>query len=240
MHELVGAYAVDALPDEERRFFERHLDECVDCRGEVDELQATAALLGTAAFEGPPPGMRDRVLAAAAATAQETPEADQAAAGPTAPERVGPRERLRQLLPAVAAVIVLGVAGVTVAITQNRVDDGPADDRLAEVVAAPDAQIVDFSAPEGATARLVWSAEQAEGIFVTEGLGAAPHGHAYALWVIHEETPSLVGMFQPDEGGHASHAITDQLAGAAVVAVTVEPEEGVDAPTTEPLIVGEL
>lgn len=272
VHDLAGAYAVDALPDEERRFFERHLDDCVDCRGEVDDLQVTAALLGTAVWEEPPAGMRDRVLATAAATPQEaverpqTPEREpapereptphrgavsaQSPPPPTAPtqgpppptalEPHGPRERLRQLLPAVAAVIVLGVAGVTVVVTQTGVEP-PGDAQLAAVLASPDVQLVDMTAPDGATARVVWSPQRAEGVFLTDGLGAAPDGHAYALWVIEGESqPELAGMFQPDADGQARHAIADQLAGAVTVAVTVEPEGGVEQPTTEPIIVGQL
>lgn len=247
VHELAGAYAVDALPDDERRFFERHLDDCRDCRGEVDELQATAGFLGTAAAERPPAGMRDRALAAVAATPQEAPEREQAAVAtapvgtppqPRAPR--DPRERLRQLLPAVAAVIVLGVAGVTVAVTLAGTGEAPGEDPLAEIIAATDARIADLAAPEGTSARLVWSAQRGEGVFITEGLADAPDGHAYALWVIATDTPALVGMFQPDDQGNASHVIADQLAGAVTVAVTVEPEEGVEAPTTEPLIAGQL
>ncbi|MEX0658985.1 MAG: anti-sigma factor [Egibacteraceae bacterium] len=259
VHELAGAYALDALDEEERRSFERHLDDCGDCRVEVDEFQATGALLGTIADEEPPPGMRDRLLAAVAATPQAAPERApvalpaqeevpaqagvpvQAGVPASAPvdELKGRRERLRQLLPAVAAVIVLGVAGVTVVVTQTGTEPA-ADDQLAEAVAAPDARIVDLAAPDGATARLVWSDERGGGVFVTDGLAAAPSGHAYALWVIEAETPVLLGMFQPDEVGHASHRIDDQPPAGLTVAVTVEEEAGVQAPTTDPIIVGEL
>lgn len=258
MHDLVGAYAVDALPAEERRFFERHLDDCDECRSEVAELQVTASLLGTAAWEAPPPGLRDQVLAAVAVTPQEAASPAQPAEGgqradewavraPTgaAPTAAAPttwtaRERLRQLLPAVAAVIVLGVAGVTVVVTQTGGGPGP-DEQLAALVSAPDARIVDLAAPEGATARFVWSAEREEGIFLTDGLEAPPRGQAYALWVIEGESPpALVGMFEPDADGHARHPISDPSAGPVTVAVTVESEEGVEAPTSEPIIVGEV
>lgn len=259
VHELVGAYALDALDDEERRFFERHLDDCGDCRVEVDEFQATGALLGTIADEEPPPGMRDRLLAAVAATPQapQEPQEPPERAPVTLPAQEGVpaqepaprpapvdelrdrRERLRQLLPAVAAVIVLGVAGVTVVVTQTGTEP-VADDQLAEAVAAPDARIVDLAAPDGATARLVWSGEAGGGVFVTDGLATAPSGHAYALWVIEAETPVLLGMFQPDEAGHATHRIDGQPPAGLTVAVTVEEEAGVQAPTTDPIIVGEL
>lgn len=247
VHELVGAYALDALDDEERRFFERHLDDCGDCRVEVDEFQATGALLGTAVDEEPPPGMRERVLAAVAATPQAAPARgpaalpSQEAAPMSAPvhELRGPRERLRQLLPAVAAVIALGVAGVTVVVTQTGTEP-VGGDQLAEAIAAPDARFVDLAAPDGATARLVWSDARGGGVFVTDGLESAPDGHAYALWVIEAETPVLLGMFQPDERGHATHSIDGQPPAGLTVAVTVEVEDGVESPTTDPIIVGQL
>lgn len=244
-HELVGAYALDALPDEERRFFERHLASCAACRAEVDELQATASRLGDAAAEAPPAVLRERVLAAASVTPQEpAPAAPPVPVGtpataPTPPTPVERRvDRLRRLLPAVAAVIVLGAAGLVALATQTPSD--PAEGRLAELITAPDAELLDLAAPAGTTARFVWSAERGEGLLVTEGLAAAPDGHAYALWVIDQDAPALAGMFRPDERGHAAHTVTEGLAGAVAVAVTVEPAEGVDAPTTEPLIVGEL
>lgn len=259
VHDLVGAYAVDALPEEERRFFERHLDDCAQCRGEVGELQVTAALLGAAAEEAPPEGLRDQVLAAAAVTPQERAESSQASGGmaaaaptgaraPAAPSGPaasasawGARERIRQLLPAVAAVIVLGVAGVTVVATQAGVAPAP-EDGLAALVAAPDARIVDLRAPEGSTAKLVWSAEREEAIFLTDGLQAAPQGQAYALWIIAGDSPpALAGMFRPDADGQARHVISNPSSTDAVtVAVTVEPEDGVEAPTSDPIIVGEL
>lgn len=255
MHDLVGAYAVDALPGDERRFFERHLAECAGCRVEVDELQATGALLGMAAAEEPPSGLRERVLAAAAATDQERPAPDDEwdrAPGATPGERApaesrpvaaepteeGWRDRMRRLLPAVAAVIVLGAAGLAVAVTRTS-PPAPAD-QLAELISAPDARVLDLTAPKGATARFVWSAERSEGLLVTEGLPAPPEGHAYALWVIDAEAPALVGTFLPDEGGHAARAVGAELATATAIAVTVERDERPEQPTSDPLIHGLL
>jgi anti-sigma-K factor RskA len=86
IHTLTGAYAVDALPDDEREMFEQHLLACDACAQEVTELQATAARLSDAAFELPPPSLRDRVLAEIDATRQEPPLPHAAADdGPPAP-----------------------------------------------------------------------------------------------------------------------------------------------------------
>ena len=67
LHELAGAYALDALGEEERRAFEEHLAGCERCRGEVAGLSETAATLAYGVDEGPAPPaeLRDRILVAA-------------------------------------------------------------------------------------------------------------------------------------------------------------------------------
>ncbi|MEU6864436.1 anti-sigma factor [Streptomyces sp. NPDC046876] len=70
-HDAAGAYVLDALPDDERRGFETHLAECEACSVEVAGLSAAAARLGQAVAVDPPAGLRSRVLAEIARTAQE-------------------------------------------------------------------------------------------------------------------------------------------------------------------------
>ncbi len=65
LHTLSGAYAVDALSDEEARRFDTHLEDCQACRDEVRELQEAAARMGASEAVAPPPALRARVLAAA-------------------------------------------------------------------------------------------------------------------------------------------------------------------------------
>ena len=54
VHNLTGAYALDALDDIERARFEQHLATCEDCRAEVAELRETAALLAETTAVTPP------------------------------------------------------------------------------------------------------------------------------------------------------------------------------------------
>ena len=74
IHDLVAPYALDALDEEERAEFERHLAGCGRCTRELAELQDTAASLAWA-VEGPePPGhLRDRILESARREAQVIP-----------------------------------------------------------------------------------------------------------------------------------------------------------------------
>ena len=55
IHALSGAYAVDALDDDERTEFEQHLAVCAECRAEVASFRETAALIAETQAETPPP-----------------------------------------------------------------------------------------------------------------------------------------------------------------------------------------
>jgi anti-sigma-K factor RskA len=80
---LLGAYALDAVDDVERREVERLLERDADAAREVAGLQATAALLGAAGSTQPPAALRADVLAAISRTRQ-VPAVDDAAVDHTA------------------------------------------------------------------------------------------------------------------------------------------------------------
>ncbi len=75
VHELAGAYALDALDQgAESERFARHLDRCPSCASEVRGFREVATELAFAATATPPPGLRDQVLAAAARTRRRYPD----------------------------------------------------------------------------------------------------------------------------------------------------------------------
>jgi anti-sigma-K factor RskA len=99
-HDAVGAYLLDALPEDERLAFEAHLAECPTCQAEVRELAPVIQLLPTVldtepapAIAGdetvgpePPSDLRNRILAAVAVEAadhEEQPDNGLAPAEPT-------------------------------------------------------------------------------------------------------------------------------------------------------------
>jgi anti-sigma-K factor RskA len=67
-HDLVAAYALGALDDDEREAFDAHLEDCERCREEAVALAETASALAYAP-EGPAPpqALRGRLLEAARA-----------------------------------------------------------------------------------------------------------------------------------------------------------------------------
>ncbi len=250
IHTLTGAYAVDALPDDERDVFEHHLMVCDACAQEVAELQATAALLGAASYEAPPPGLRDRVMAEIDGIRQERPVGVADASDELGAQR-GRTSRFRadwvtNLAVAAAAVLIVAVAGLSVTIANLNADlneraaQAEAASQVADVLAAADVTVVSVEGPEGGLGRIVASPTRGEAVFVADDMAQAPHEHTYELWVIDEQGATPAGLFDTDDRGRATRIVTGDFANAAAIGVTVEPAGGSPEPTTEPVMVFEL
>src|SRR6266568_9264125 len=90
VHTLAGPYAMDAISAPDRASFERHLARCQECAREIASLREATARLATAAAVTPPPALKARVMAAAAATRQRPPVQEPEAAPRTWPLRTWP------------------------------------------------------------------------------------------------------------------------------------------------------
>jgi anti-sigma-K factor RskA len=218
VHELTAAYALDALDSSEQREFEEHLRSCEICREELASFQAAAASLGFAVESPqPPPALRGRIL--------DRVREERAV--------VVPFRRPRVVLgavsgiAAVAAAVAIGL-GIWAASLSNDLDS--ARDAI-DVLGDPGARSFELS---GAAGRLV-VAPEGQAALVVRNLDAAPAGRTYEVWVIEGNRARPAGLF---EGGESRDVVLleRQVPADAVVAVTVERDGGVDAPTGEPLI----
>ena len=230
IHALSGAYALDALPDDERAFFERHLAVCDACREEVAELQETTALLAGGVAQAPPPGLRDAVLAAADVTRQLPPE--RPVQSPTA-SRSWLRSRILAPLAACLSIAVLAL-GATVVVLNERLEESrsrPDVTPLVSVLGAEDLQTVELDLGAAVPGRFMYSPDLDRGVLVAHGI-ADPGAHeTYELWLIHDGTPVPAGLFRPDGSGAAVAHIDSTVRGAELVAVTIEPAGGSTEPT---------
>lgn len=232
IHTLAGAYALNALPDDEERFFEAHLGACDACRAEVAELRATAASLGSAAAAPAPPSLRSDVLAAIDVTRQDP-----------APTRLAAQRRRPLAVLSAAAALVILVAGFGVAIARLNAELEETRTRAAEVAAvltADDAELITVTGSAGEQARIITSAEHGRTVFVGNDLQPVPSDKTLELWLINEDGAQPAGLFTPDEDGRAVHVVPRDLAGVDAVGVTVEPAGGSPQPTTDPFLLTDV
>ena len=236
VHTLSGAYALNALPSDEQRFFEAHLEACETCRLEVDELRATAAVLGAAAAEPAPAAMRAAVLQSIDRTRQDGMVATSMAA---APGYVMPRP----LVIAVAALFMMVFVGLgaTVARLDGRVDAlRETSAQVAAVLTAEDARTIPVGREGGPRGSVVTSATHGRTVVVADGLPAVTSDQVLELWLIDESGATPAGLFRPDADGTAVQVVASDLSGVDAVGVTVEPSGGSPQPTTTPILLAEV
>ena len=233
-HGLTVAYALDALDADERRAYEEHLVDCERCREELASFWQTTealAIAATGSQPSPEPSaeLRDRILADARSERQVVVPLE-------------PRRRSLTPVLGAAAAIAAGVAlavGLWAAQVSGDLDDTQVAldqaQAAAEVLADPSARTVALQTGEG---RLVVAGD-GRAALVLDDLEPAPAGKTYQLWIVDtggvpasaglfdaQDDPEVVGLdgvVGPDEG----------------VAVTIEDEGGVDAPTTDPIVTSE-
>lgn len=254
-HALAGAYAVNALTDEERSSFEIHLDLCEDCRAEVAELREAAAALAVDVELPPPPPLRGLVLAAISQTRQlspitsveqaasaqpepitsveSAPEAESASPASAPVDELAARRRFRvqPWLAAAAAAAVFAVGG---AVWQPWNEDSPKGGTMTEqVLASSDAQRVEQ--PMGdSKITIVRSPSHKKAVFLADAMPEAPFGKAYQLWF------DVPGKGMVSAGIiRGSGAVTIPMQGDATIAtgagITMEPASGSDHPTSAPV-----
>ena len=80
--------------------------------------------------------------------------------------------------------------------------------------------------------------EQGEAVLVLHGLDAAPSGKTYEMWIVPGgdiASANRAGLF-PGRDGSELERLDGTVRAGDVVAVTIEPAGGVDAPTTAPIV----
>jgi anti-sigma-K factor RskA len=214
LHELVAAYALNALDDDDRAAFEEHLVDCEQCAVQLAELRdAAAALAYVPDTVAPPDALRSRILETARAERPNVVPIDHAA------------RRRTWGLGAVAAVAV--AAAVALAVWNVALHNDLNDQN----------QAVQVHRINGAQGNLAVAKSGTAALFVC-GLGSAPSGKTYEAWVLTDGKAARAGQFKGSSGCVAVPLAHEVPSGSAV-AVTVEPEGGSDQPTTTPIIQSE-
>jgi anti-sigma-K factor RskA len=237
--ELLGAYALDALPEGEMAAVRAHLASCREHAAKASELRSVAASLNaTVEPVAPPDALRRRVVAGVAATAAAPTRLDRRRE-PSATARPAARIRWRPAYAfgAIAAVLVMAVAGLAAWNVSLRSE---LDDRV-----SPESVIVwplqDASDPAASSGYVVYYSEDDRVTVVGEGLPQPESGKTYQLWAVSDVgRPTSIGLMDVDVRGRAIATAPFRVDGALNLAITIEPAGGSPQPTSDPIFVAQV
>jgi anti-sigma-K factor RskA len=252
VHEQLGdrtaAYVLGALDPADRLAFEAHVAECTICAAEVRSFAPVAGWLAHAApaTAAPHAQVRDRLIHAISTRPSWSGSWFAAAASVL----------LAVALGGYAAQLRARVTGLESQLREATRRADASEGQVAEarrvafsaqsqvaVLAAPDLTRIDLAgqpAAPRATARAFWSRSRGL-VFTATNLPAPPAGRAYQLWVLTAQpAPISAGMLAPDTSGRvtARFDAPPDLPRPVAMAVTLEPEGGVPAPTGDKYLVG--
>ena len=213
LHDLTAGYALDALDPDERARYEEHLASCERCRDELQGFWQVAGALGRAAGgPTPPASLRERILEQAR---DERPN--------VVPLRRRVATPVLASAAAVAAVVAVALGIWSLGISRD-LDDA---NSVLAVLSDPNASVHETA---GGEANLVVT-PTGRAALVVRMLAPAPAGKDYEIWVIEDGVPQRAGLFQQP----GVTMLSRKVAPGQTVAVTLEPDGGVDAPTSDPL-----
>jgi hypothetical protein len=216
--DALGALALAAVDDVERRRLLRHLDECPSCRDEFDQLRQAAASLSTDA-EPVSDDLRSAVLAATYTTRSK-------------------RDRRAARLMVAAAVGVLVVAGgVGAAVwSANRAGDPPAvvhDDTMQQVLAAPDMEKATGELGGGSVAAMYAPSMRATVVTVAD-LPATEPAMGYQVWITVGGRMKSAGVVRSGAGD--TSVLMADMDRPGDIGLSVEPMAGSHQPSSPMLV----
>ena len=227
MHDLVGAYAVDAVDDAERHAYEAHLAGCDQCQAELARLQQSVTALAESASVAPPPELKDRVMA------EIRPE----------PASVVPLESRRRARPgwaalAVAAVVALVLGVVAVVQTARNDLSGPGGIAAAAEAAAtePGSIVADFETEEGVVGQVVLTAD-GQGFVIPSDLTPLEEDRTYQLWVLTPDEVAISAGVLGNDPAPSRFTWSGEVAGFAL---SREVAGGVASPSDDVVSVAEV
>jgi anti-sigma-K factor RskA len=227
--DLKEAYAFGALSDEERLEFEEYLAAHPELQAEVDDLGATVNLLALAPEEyEPSPELRNRILGAIGA---EVPEVTRIEA--TRSRRL---LKARNLAAAAATALLIALASWNVVLLEDL------RETRSELAERQEPRVIRLQGSgEAESARVeLMRTDDGMTVLTAEDLPEIPEGRTYQVWLIEGDRPEPAGLLEPGPDATAAAVVGGSIEDANTIAVTVEPDGGSDAPTTQPVLSANL
>lgn len=230
--ELIPAYALDCLDEDELVMVSEHLEICSACRAELRSYQTVADQLVLAVPDAAPPPELKRRLMDRVQSSRPTP--------PPQPRLLWWRslttlmQRTTPVWGLVSLLLILGLAVSNLLLWQqaNRREITPPPTVMRTVV------LVGTDAAPGASGVIVISRDEEHGTLVVEGLAALDQAQQYQLWLIQNGQRASGGLFSVSEDGYASLSVSspEPLSKYSAFGVTIEPAGGSPGPTGDKVL----
>jgi anti-sigma factor RsiW len=257
--EDLALYAIQALPPDENRQVQAHLDDCPECRAALAEVLADAALVCMSVEQQKlPEGARQRFQARIENTTQISRSVSARAETARVPEK--PRASGLGWLGWVVAIAAIAVAAYlgnhnmrlqyqlhqdSVQITQLSAQAARAQE-LMDALTSPQAKQVTLTETKQAaqpTGHATYLPNRGALVFVANHLHPVAANKTYELWLIpaNGKAPLPAGLFRPDASGNASVVLPPLPEGveAKAFGVTVEDAQGSSTPTLPIIMSGQ-
>jgi anti-sigma-K factor RskA len=260
--EMAASYVLGALSPAESDAVRGHLTECPEVHAEIAELHSVIPALFQAVDPvAAPPGLRDRIRAAAAADIEVRDAAPSRPSAPATATVAPPRDGreagrgwdlgtlLRRPIwaPVAAAALVLAIAlgawnvqlgGQLASLEAYR--NGVV--QVLDAAAKPGAQLAVLADPRDAGGPSGLAAVGSDGgvAIVMRNLAPTSGSQVYEAWLIGaDQVPVAIGGFEVGASGSAAFTTGHATVGeGVVVALTLEPREGATTPTLPILALG--
>lgn len=224
---LAGAYALDALDDDERAVFEEHLETCERCAEEVAGMRLTAAELSHTTETAPPAQLRGQVLSAISQVRPLPPVVDNV----IALRRARTSRSVWQFVAAACALIAIAVSGWGYSQHSNASRTASAQASVQALLHAPDLRVRTTALQQG-SGTLLYSTGERRVLLIGQGMPAPAAGETYQLWMLPANGQAVsAATFRPDHAGNVQLPVTGDLSGFARMAISVEPAGGSARPT---------
>ena len=251
--EMIPTYVLSALDAVENRALGEHLSQCAECQRELENWQATAAMLSLDAQPlEPSHEVRDRIMKAIREESSESAAESRTNVVQFKPVSTGSGRSTASAWAIAAGVLLLITAGTLFLFWQeNRTNNRKIAElaaqlkivqveldqskKIVQLMMTPGARMDELAgtteAP-GASAKLAYD-KTGHAMLMAHGLPPAPTGKEYKLWFIVGNQKMPGKSFSVDSSGKGTleDQIPESARQSAVFAITLEPAPGGEVPT---------
>lgn len=237
VQELIPAYALGCLDEDDRVLVAQHLAVCPACQAELGSNQEIVAQLALAAPEAVPSSdLHQRLLNRLqdALPALQLPQPQPS----WWQQLINLRPRLTVAWGVISAILIV-LLSVSNLLLWQRINQLQTNQTLTGMRAIP---MTSTKAAPGGAGYLIIGADGQNGALVVDRLPVLDPQHQYQLWLIHNEQRTSGAVFSVDEYGYGGTRIKapGSLFDYSACGVSIEPAGGSPNPTGERVLSGSL